>query len=194
MFLSWKGTVFIMTIGENIRRIRKERGLTIKQLAELVGVNESYIRAYESGRRNPKQKSLEALANALRVNVEVLVNSEFDGVKAIHRLFQVFRQYNGHMKAIEDENGVDQIYINFGSLILIRSWYERYAEYQQEIEACNKIKDIRQRTQALLKAEESFDMWMDIYPDSEPQLLNLQLQAAHDHNLDVIGLNPKNPE
>lgn len=44
----------IMTIGENIRRIRKERGLTLKQLGEAVGVSEAYIRAYESGRRNPK--------------------------------------------------------------------------------------------------------------------------------------------
>ena len=50
-----------MTVGENIRRIRQERGLTLKQLGEMVGVSEAYIRAYESGRRNPKLKSLEAL-------------------------------------------------------------------------------------------------------------------------------------
>ena len=79
-----------MTIGENIRRIRKERGLTLKQLGEAVGVSEAYIRAYESGRRNPKQKSLEALASALHVNVEALTGADFDGVKAMHRLFQVF--------------------------------------------------------------------------------------------------------
>lgn len=48
-----------MTTGENIRRIRKERGLTQKQLGELVGASEAYIRAYESGRRNPKPSSLE---------------------------------------------------------------------------------------------------------------------------------------
>lgn len=81
-----------MTVGENIRRIRQERGLTLKQLGDMVGVNEAYIRAYETGRRNPKIKSLEAIAQALAVNVEVLTNSEFDGVKAMHRLFQVFRQ------------------------------------------------------------------------------------------------------
>ena len=62
------GGIIIMTVGENIRRIRQERGLTLKQLGELVGVSEAYIRAYESGRRNPKLKSLEALAQALAVN------------------------------------------------------------------------------------------------------------------------------
>ena len=94
-FSSTQIGVMIMTIGENIRRIRKERGLTLKQLGDAVGVSEAYIRAYESGRRNPKQQSLEALATALHVNVEALTGSDFDGVKAMHRLFQVFRQYCG---------------------------------------------------------------------------------------------------
>ena len=39
-----------MTVGENIRRIRQERNLTQKQLGEMVGASEAYIRAYESGR------------------------------------------------------------------------------------------------------------------------------------------------
>ena len=80
-----------MTVGENIRRIRKERGLTQKQLGELVGASEAYIRAYESGRRNPKPSSLEKIANALAVNPEVLENSDFDMIKAMHRLFQIAR-------------------------------------------------------------------------------------------------------
>lgn len=48
-----------MTVGENIRRIRQERHLTQRQLGEMVGASEAYIRAYESGRRNPKPSSLE---------------------------------------------------------------------------------------------------------------------------------------
>lgn len=48
-----------MTVGENIRRIRQERNLTQRQLGEMVGASEAYIRAYESGRRNPKPSSLE---------------------------------------------------------------------------------------------------------------------------------------
>lgn len=81
-----------MTVGENIRRIRQERNLTQRQLGEMVGASEAYIRAYESGRRNPKPSSLEKIADALSVNPEVLANSDFDGIKAIHRLFQIFRQ------------------------------------------------------------------------------------------------------
>ena len=137
----------IMTIGENIRRIRKERGLTLKQLGEAVGVSEAYIRAYESGRRNPKQKALEALAAALCVNVEALTGADFDGVKAMHRLFQVFRQYSGELITYTDKEGDERIAVSFGSLMLMSSWMERYERYQKEILECEKINDVSSEPQ-----------------------------------------------
>lgn len=183
-----------MTIGENIRRIRKERGLTLKQLGDAVGVSEAYIRAYESGRRNPKQQSLEALASALHVNVEALTGSDFDGVKAMHRLFQVFRQYSGELTTYTDKEGNERIAVSFGSLLLMRSWLERYEKYQKEIQECEKIKDVAEKANALLRVEESFDLWMDIYPESEPWRETLEAQKKHDQFMDYLGQNPKNPE
>ena len=180
-----------MTVGENIRRIRQERGLTQRQLGELVGASEAYIRAYESGRRNPKPSSLEKIADALSVNPEVLANSEFDGIKAMHRLFQVFRQYDGQLFEYQDNDGNDMVGISFGTLSLMRSWLDRYEEYQQEVEECNKIKDVRKRGEARLKAEADFNLWMDIYPESEPWKERLNLQKTHDEFLDKIGLNQK---
>ena len=185
------GGIIIMTVGENIRRIRQERGLTLKQLGEMVGVSEAYIRAYESGRRNPKLKSLEALAQALAVNVEVLTNSDFDGIKAMHRLFQVFRQYDGHLFEYQDQDGNDMVAVSFGTLTLMRSWCDRYEEYMKEVEKCNFIKDVKKRGEALLKAEADFNLWMDVYPESEPFDLNLKIQEAHDKAMDKIGLNSK---
>ena len=178
-----------MTVGENIRRIRQERGLTLKQLGDLVGVSEAYIRAYETGRRNPKIKSLEAIAQALAVNVEVLTNSEFDGIKAMHRLFQVFRQYDGQLFEYQDKDGNDMVGISFGTLALMNSWLDRYNQYMQEVEECNKIKDVKKRGEALLKAEAAFNLWMDIYPESEPWQERLKIQKAHDEVMDRLGLN-----
>lgn len=180
-----------MTVGENIRRIRQERNLTQKQLGELVGASEAYIRAYESGRRNPKPKSLESLAKALSVNVEVLNNSDFDGIKAMHRLFQVFRQYDGHLFECQDKDGNDMVAVSFGTLALMRSWCERYRKYMEEVEKCNSIKDVKKRAQALLKAEADFNLWMDFYPESEPFDMNLQTQKTHDEFMDKIEVNPK---
>ena len=184
-----------MTVGENIRRIRKQRGLTLQQLGDEIGVSEAYIRAYESGRRNPKQKNLEAIANALHVNVETLTGADFDGVKAMHRLFQIFRQYPGELIEIKDSSeGSDGIVITFRGLTLMSSWYERYEEYQKEIEECNKIKDPKKKANALLAAEDSFNLWMDVYPETEKWPIRLDIQKSHDKTMDYIGLNPKNPE
>ena len=131
------------------------------------------------------------LCKRLAVNVEVLTNSDFDGIKAMHRLFQVFRQYDGHLFECKDQNGNDMVAVSFGTLSLMRSWCDRYEEYMKEVEKCNSIKDVKKRGEALLKAEADFNLWMDIYPESEPFDMNLQIQKTHDEFMDKIGLNPK---
>ena len=178
-----------MTVGENIRRIRQERHIMQRQLGEMVGASEAYIRAYESGRRNPKPSSLEKIAEALAVNPEVLANSDFDGVKAIHRLFQIFRQYNGSLFEKQDKDGNDMVAISFGILALMRSWLKIKKKYMDEVEKCNEIKDVKKRGEALLKAEADFNLWMDIYPESEAWQERLRIQKTHDEVMDKMGLN-----
>lgn len=56
-----------MTVSENIKRIRKERGLTQKRLGELCGIAEPNIRKYENGKQNPKLETVEKIASALGV-------------------------------------------------------------------------------------------------------------------------------
>jgi DNA-binding XRE family transcriptional regulator len=52
-------------IKEEIIRLRMERGLSQKQLAELVGTKQSAISRLESGEYNPSVQFLTKLANAL---------------------------------------------------------------------------------------------------------------------------------
>jgi hypothetical protein len=61
----------------------------------------------------------------------------------------------------------------------------------EEVEKCNEIKDVRKRGEVLLKSEDKFNLWMDIYPESEPWRDRLNLQRTHDKFMDSIGLNPK---
>lgn len=46
----------IMSIGENIRNLRKKAGLTQRKLAEKVGVNEVTIRSYEAEKYNRSEE------------------------------------------------------------------------------------------------------------------------------------------
>lgn len=62
-----------MTVGENIKRIRKEKGLTQKQLAEKCGMYESQVRRYELGKANPKLETIRKIAKALDVDVWELI-------------------------------------------------------------------------------------------------------------------------
>lgn len=57
-------------VGERIRYIRKNRGLTQEQLGEKVGLPQSYIGGIERGEKNISIDTLERIVNALNINSE----------------------------------------------------------------------------------------------------------------------------
>ena len=99
--------------------------------------------------------------------------------------------YVGHRRIVVHKIN-DMVGISFGTLSLMQSWLDRYEKYVEEVEKCNEIKDVKKRGEALLKAEADFNLWMDIYPESEPWQERLKIQKAHDEVMDKIGLNSKN--
>lgn len=58
-----------MSIGNNIRNIRKEKGLTLKQIADILGCSPQLISQYESGKRQPKLETKKKIADALNCQV-----------------------------------------------------------------------------------------------------------------------------
>ena len=60
-------------IGENIRDVRKSRGLTQAELAEASGLSRSYLADAEQGRYSPSVKTLQVIASALGVPVSALI-------------------------------------------------------------------------------------------------------------------------
>ncbi len=64
-----------MSIGEKIKRVRKERGLTQSQLAESANISRSYLGDLEGDRYNPSLDTLKAIAGALSVDVSVFVSN-----------------------------------------------------------------------------------------------------------------------
>ncbi|WP_342571476.1 helix-turn-helix transcriptional regulator [Paenibacillus sp. FSL R5-0749] len=57
------------SIGERIRAIRKAKGLTQQQLAELSGLDDAYIGSVERGERNFSVDTLEKITIGLKVSV-----------------------------------------------------------------------------------------------------------------------------
>ena len=56
-----------------IRSARKAKGLTMKELGQLIGVSESAISMYETFKREPDNATLVKIANILGVSVDYLL-------------------------------------------------------------------------------------------------------------------------
>lgn len=58
-------------IGEEVRRLREERGLSQRQLGELMGASQSVIARLEAGGVEPTIATLDRVANALNVALDI---------------------------------------------------------------------------------------------------------------------------
>lgn len=63
-------------IGAFITMVRKERGMTQKELAELVGVSDKTISKWECGRGLPELSAIMPVCEALHINVNELLSGE----------------------------------------------------------------------------------------------------------------------
>lgn len=62
-----------MSLGDNIKRIRKERNMTQETLANELGISRSYLGDLENNRRNPSSTTLEKLSKKLGVSIQFLL-------------------------------------------------------------------------------------------------------------------------
>lgn len=76
-----------MSIGTNIKKIRTDKKITRKELAEKIEVSEPTISRYENGKREPNIETLNKIARALNVSILELIGSTpltkehiFDGI------------------------------------------------------------------------------------------------------------------
>lgn len=70
-----------MSIGENIKNLRKSKGLSQKQLANKVGLSEITIRRYEKGINDPTTEVAEDIAIALEVSLAELIKEKVTNEK-----------------------------------------------------------------------------------------------------------------
>lgn len=59
-----------------LRELRKARGITMKELGDMLGVSESTISLYENGKREPSYELLLKIAEFFNVSVDYLLRGE----------------------------------------------------------------------------------------------------------------------
>jgi len=60
-------------LGQNIRKIRLEKGLTQGDICRATGMDRGYVSSLESGKRNPTVINLEKIAAALKVSTDEIL-------------------------------------------------------------------------------------------------------------------------
>lgn len=64
------------TFGENVRRVRLERGMTLEALATEAGLAYSYMGGIERGQKNPTLDVVEQIAGVLRIEAVLLLTKQ----------------------------------------------------------------------------------------------------------------------
>lgn len=168
-----------MTIGENIRAIRKEKGLTQKELGRLCGIAEITIRQYESEKYQPKIETIEKIAKALEVPIvkikEDLTWAEHQNTEEVKQLEQSTYLFEGIVVALEEiygavegksiigENGLERPYWIVGkapnSFILHQNDIEALVESTKaSIPALvERLKDTRAETEIVQEITEELN-------------------------------------
>lgn len=75
-----------MNVGENIKKIRKEKGMTQKELADKCNIIYQTIGKYERNILKPKYETLYKIAEALDVSLNMLLDSNDE------KTFSIFSQ------------------------------------------------------------------------------------------------------
>ena len=92
-------------LGEKIRRIRKQRGLTQEQLAEMIDITSRNLSNIELGISFPKSETLEKILKSLRITTQDLfanehIKSNQELLEEIHKLLETTKNDNSTLGKI----------------------------------------------------------------------------------------------
>lgn len=64
-----------MKVGEKIKHIRRERGMTLEQFGRLFNTHKQVVSLWENGKHLPKSNKLKKIANSVGMSVIELLNT-----------------------------------------------------------------------------------------------------------------------
>lgn len=64
--------------GEKLRTLRHQRGLTMRQLAEMLEVSDSYVSRMETGDKTPNVAMVLKISQIFNVSADVLIKDELE--------------------------------------------------------------------------------------------------------------------
>jgi transcriptional regulator with XRE-family HTH domain len=93
-----------MEVGKVIANLRKQRGITQKDLASVLNVSIDTVRRWEQGKRDPRAGELDKIAEALETNIPYLMGEGIYAGKTIKGISDEPAQED-HAKYLSSFNG-----------------------------------------------------------------------------------------
>ena len=85
-----------LPIGDKIRELRKERGISLDKLAEMTSSSKSYLWELENkDNANPSADKVTRIANALKVSTEYLMDERLTELDPSEEDKAFYRKYRG---------------------------------------------------------------------------------------------------
>ncbi|MGD7052939.1 helix-turn-helix domain-containing protein [Sutcliffiella horikoshii] len=103
-------SMFLQLVGSRIRDIRKGRGYTQEELADKIGIQNSYIGGIERGERNISLLTLEKIANGLDVAEREFFN--FSKVDVSNNIFEKQQAINILISSLQNMSLEEILLIN----------------------------------------------------------------------------------
>lgn len=129
---------FLMSIGENIKKIRKENGLTQAEFSKKIGISRTYLSDLENNRKSPSVETLDKMAEKLGVSTTYLINGDKyallynQDIEAID--FKRIKSLNKSLTSIVIKNKitseeVPEIFDDNGKVLIDQQLYKLFKDY-----------------------------------------------------------------
>ena len=130
---------FLMSIGENIKKIRKENGLTQAEFSKKIGISRTYLSDLENNRKSPSVETLDKMAEKLGVSTTYLINGDKyallynQDIEAID--FKRIKSLNKSLTSIVIKNKitseeVPEIFDDNGKVLIDQQLYKLFKDYE----------------------------------------------------------------
>ena len=127
-----------MSIGENIKKIRKENGLTQAEFSKKIGISLTYLSDLENNRKSPSVETLDKMAEKLGVSTTYLINGDKyallynQDIEAID--FKRIKSLNKSLTSIVIKNKitseeVPEIFDDNGKVLIDQQLYKLFKDY-----------------------------------------------------------------
>lgn len=102
------------TIGERIRELRKEKDMSLRELASKLGVSAAFMSDVELGRRQPSDKHLATLARILQTPLDELkLNDTRPPMQEVRRRANASPEYGFALRRMVDSKITSQELLEF---------------------------------------------------------------------------------